>query len=112
MESRNFEKLGDAGRHNFVEIKRRIFVSPGVVIPVDDRQLWIDIAGQKNWAVIAAPRLVGRDLIISDAFLMRQRVEYRARFRFVRTVNNVNPDWFRFSQSTDHFEQSRQHAIE
>ena len=33
-----FEDLSDACGHDFIEIKWRIFVAPGIVIPIDNRE--------------------------------------------------------------------------
>src|SRR5437763_756366 len=51
IKNRGFQDLGHARRHDFIEIERRIFISPCIVIPIDDREFWIDIARQKNRAV-------------------------------------------------------------
>src|SRR5205807_50435 len=76
IKNRGFQDLGHARRHDFIEIERRIFISPCVVIPIDDREFWIDIARQKNRAVIAAPGLVRRDFVIGDALLLRELITY------------------------------------
>ena len=112
IKNRGFQDLGHARRHDFIEIERRIFISPCVVIPIDDREFWIDIARQKSRAVIAAPGLVRRDFVIGDALLMRELIEDRARFSFMRAVANINANGFRVDKGPDHFAQCRQHAIE
>ncbi len=38
---RNIENFRDARWHNFIEIERRILVSPRVVIPIHNRKLWV-----------------------------------------------------------------------
>ena len=68
IKNRNIEKLRETCRHNFIKIERRILVSPGIVIPVSNCELWLAIAGQKNWPVIAAPRLVCRNEMKRDSF--------------------------------------------
>src|SRR5712691_12697019 len=41
IKNRHIENLRHTRRHNFVEIEWRIFVPPGVIIPIDHRKFWI-----------------------------------------------------------------------
>src|ERR1700730_16878543 len=59
IKNRGLENFGDACWHDFIEIERGIFISPCVVIPIDDREFWLGCAREKNGAMIAAPRFVG-----------------------------------------------------
>src|SRR5205807_2857453 len=72
IKNRDLQDLGHARRNDFIQIERRIFISPRIVIPVNDREFWIDIARQKNRTMIAAPGLIGWDFVIGDALLMRE----------------------------------------
>ena len=56
--------FSDPGRNDLIEVKGRVFAAPGIVIPIDNGQLRITIAFDKDRAVIAAPRFVGRDVQI------------------------------------------------
>ena len=59
IKNRHFEDFSEACRHDFIEIKWRIFVSPGIVIPVHHGKSRIAIACEKTRPVVAAPWLVG-----------------------------------------------------
>ena len=61
IKSRDIEHVCDACRHNFIEIEWRIFVSPCVVIPIDDGKFRFGVARQENRPVIAAPGFVRRN---------------------------------------------------
>ena len=69
------------------------------------------IACEKNRAVVAAPWLVGGDIIERDPF-NGQSAQNRARLRFMRAAANVDADLLGFDQCFDHGAQRRQNAIE
>ena len=54
----------DPGRDHLVEVEGRVFVPPGIVIPIDHGQPRVTITFEKDRAVIAAPRFIGRDVEI------------------------------------------------
>ena len=105
------EKLSGTGRHDFIEIARRILAAPGIVIPVDNRDARIGIAREKNRTVIATPWLVCRNLIKRDAF-HRQPTQNCARLCFMRVVADVDANLLGFDESLCHRAQSGQNAIE
>src|SRR2546423_4616566 len=114
IKNRYPENLGDPRRHDLVEIARRIFATPGIVIPIDNRQPSRRrgiVARQKDRAVIAAPRFVRRNPIKRKA-LLRQSFQNLARFGFVSAIADVDADWLGIQQRFDHSPQRRQNAIE
>ncbi len=111
IKNRQIEKLGDACGHNFIEIEGRILATPGVVIPIDNRETRIIIARQENRPVVPAPRFVRWNPIKRDAF-HRESPQRCARLGFVRHVANVDANWLRFDKPFDHRPQSRQNTIE
>ena len=68
-EERQIAQLGDVLGNGVIEIEGRIFAAPGVVAPIDDGALApaVLVAHQKNRAVIAAPRFVGREMMETHA---------------------------------------------
>src|SRR4029077_11684658 len=45
IKNRDFQDLSNARRNDFIQVERRIFISPGIVIPIDDGELWIGLSG-------------------------------------------------------------------
>ena len=101
----------DARRHDFIEIARRIFAAPRVVIPIDDRNARLFLARDENRTVIAAPWFVCRNQMKGEPTCVKP-IENCARFCFMRAVANVDIDRFRFQQRFHHCAQRRQNAIE
>ena len=105
------ERRAHACWHDIIQIEWRILAAPGVVTPIDNRQLRILLARQENRTVIAAPRFVGWNFVIGNA-LVRQTFQDIARFRFVRAVADIDADRLRFDQRRDHFAKGRHDAVE
>ena len=57
--------MRDVPGNDIVQIERRIFPAPGVVTPVNDRPFprALVVANEKNGAMIAAPRLIGGEMV-------------------------------------------------
>ena len=111
IEDRQLQDFSDPGRHDFIQIEWRIFVSPRVVIPVYDHQFRVALSCQKNRPVIAAPWFVGWHSIKRDSF-HGQSTQNRPRLCFMRPVGNIDTNLFRFDERFDHRAQRRHHAIE
>src|SRR5262249_19203018 len=92
IKNRHFEDLTNASRNDFIKIARWIFSTPGIVIPINNRDSRFTnrgIAGQKNWSVIATPRFVSRDSMKCES-IKGQTLQDSACFSFVRLVTNIN----------------------
>jgi hypothetical protein len=129
IKNRHSEDLGDTRWNDFIEIEWRIFVSPRIVIPVNDdewsrRALAPDsvprlgdepdptlIACEKNRSVIATPWFIRWNAMKGDPF-HRQPTQNRPRFCFMRAVANIDADLLRFDERLDHCAQCGQNAIE
>src|SRR5438477_10295640 len=101
MKNWDIEKLCRAGRHDFIEITRRILAAPGVVIPIDNRETRIGIAREKNRPVIAAPRLICWNPIKRDA-VHRESAQRCAPFGFMCAVANIYANPLRLDEGYHH----------
>jgi len=62
VKNRNSQRCGDGGGNGIVLIEWGKFVTPGIETKIQGRDLGFLVANHKNGPVVAAPRLVGRDM--------------------------------------------------
>ena len=89
---RHTEDFAYPSWNHFIKIARWILPAPGVVVPIDDRQSGLFLAGQEDRTVIAAPWFIGRNAMKGQA-VERQARQHFARFRFVNAVADIEADW-------------------
>src|ERR1700675_3276938 len=96
--------------NHLVEIEWRVFATPGVVIPIHHGKPRIAIAFDEDWAVVAAPRFVGRNVQILDVPSVNT-LQHGSDELLMLKIDHVDSYAFRFTQRIDHLHEDRHYFI-
>ena len=87
---RDAERFGHLPAHDPIEIVRRVFPAPGVVLEVEGKAWLRALPRHENRAVVARPRIVGREAVERDALGRRNGCELAAHVALMLGIEHVD----------------------